>query len=256
MPMDVIMDRLNRGIVACGTALAGRRLKGCRDRGIEILRETRARELAQQDGRVAGLLAERDGGDLFVKAPAVVLACGGFEWNEALRSQYLTGPVFNHCSPPHLNEGDGLIMAMEMGADLANMNEAWGQPGTVMPGEEYEGAPLSRGIITERSLPHSIMVNRRGRRFVDESQNYNEVTKALHHFDAHTYEFGNIPCWVIVDAQYRNKYPLTTIMPGDPDPDWLLKDETLAGLAEKAGIDPEGIEATVTRWNGFVRQGN
>src|SRR3990172_4473676 len=164
MPMDVIMDRLNRGVLACGTALTGRLLKSCLDRGLEILLETRARELVQQDGRVAGLRAERDGGDLFVKAPAVVLACGGFEWNEALRKQYLTGPIFHSCSPPHSNEGDGLIMAMEMGADLGNMNEAWIYPGFAMPGEEYEGSPYSRWVLQERSLPHSIMVNRRGRR--------------------------------------------------------------------------------------------
>ncbi len=255
IPMELMMDRLNRGIMTMGTALAGRLLKSCLDRGIEILLETRAREIVRQDGGVVGVRAERDGGDLFVKAAAVILACGGFEWNEALRKQFLTGPIFNSCSPPHCNEGDGLTMAMEMGADLANMNEVWGQPGTEIPGEEYEGAPLSRGVITERALPHSIMVNRRGKRFVDEAQNYNEFTKALHQFDARTYEFGNVPCWLIVDGQYRSRYPLLMILPGNPDPDWLVKDESLAGLAQKAGIDADGLQATATRWNGFVQKG-
>ncbi len=255
LDLNVIMDRLSRGVLAGGPALIARLLKSCLDRGIDILLETRARELVQQDGRVAGLRAERDGGDLLVKAAAVVLACGGFEWNEALRKQFLTGPVFHHCSPPHSNEGDGLIMAMEMGADLGNMNEVWAYPGFAMPGEEYEGAPLSRWVIAERSLPHAIMVNRRGRRFVDESQNYNEVAKTLHHFDAHTYEFGNIPAWVIMDGQYRSKYPIQTVMTTDPDPDWLLKGETLAEVAQKAGIDAKALEATVARWNGFVQKG-
>lgn len=255
LPVKAVIERMKAGLVASGNALIGRLLKGCLDRGIEILLETRARELVRDDGRIVGLRAERNGGSLSIRARGgVVLACGGYEWNEKLREQFLPGPVSGNCSPPY-NEGDGLSMAAEVGADLGNMSEAWVYPGAVVPGEEHEGQPVSRWVIAERSLPHSILVNRRGRRFVNDGVNYNDISKALYHFDPQTYEFQNLPCWAIMDAQYRAKYPILTVMPGDPDPDWLDKADTLAALAERLGVDAQGLAATVERWNTLVREG-
>ena len=254
-PVRLLVERMEKGLVSCGNALVGRLMKGCLDRGITILLDTRARELVREGKRVAGVRAEREGRDFLAKARGgVVLACGGFEWNDALRAQFLPGPLTNHCSPPS-NEGDGLVMAAEVGADLGNVSEAWVYPGALVPGEEHEGRPVSRWVIAERSLPHAILVNRHGQRFVNEGINYNDISKALHYFDPHTYEFPNLPCWAIMDSQYRAKYPILTVMPGDPDPDWLGKHDTLAGLARTVGIDPEGLEATVARWNQLVREG-
>ncbi len=255
LPVKEIVERMQQGLLGSGNALVARLLKGCVDRGITFVLETRARELAREGGRVAGLRCERGGGDWFARAQGgVVLACGGFEWNDELRAKFLPGPLTGHCSPPH-NEGDGLLMALEAGADIANMSEAWAYPGAVVPGEEHEGRPVSRWIVGERTLPHSIMVNRHGRRFVNEGVNYNDLSKALFHFDPHAYEFVNVPCWLIVDSQYRAKYPIMTVMPGDPDPDWLPKDASLAGLAARLGVDAPGLEATVQRWNALARAG-
>jgi hypothetical protein len=125
----------------------------------------------------------------------------------------------------------------------------------MVPGEEHDGHPVSRWIVGERALPHSIVVNRAGKRFVNEGVNYNDMSKALHHFDPGGYAFRNLPCWAIMDGQYRAKYPVLTVMPDDPDPEWLSKDETLAALATKLGIDAKGLEATVERWNMLVREG-
>lgn len=255
VPMDKVMERMEKGLVGSGNALVAHLLKGCLDRGITILLETRARQLITENGRVVGLRAERQGQDFLVRAKGgVILACAGFEWNEKMRAKFLPGPIAHHCSPPY-NEGDGLTMALELGADLGNMNQAWVYPGAVVPGEEAGGQPVSRWIIGERSLPHSIMVNRHGRRFVNEAINYNDISNAFYYFDPQTYDFPNIPAWVIMDGQYRSKYPLLTVMPGDPDPEWLPKDDTLAGLAGKIGIPAEALEATVARWNEMVQQG-
>ncbi len=251
--MALIGERMEKGLVAMGNALIGWLLKSVLERNIPVLLSTRARQLIMDDGRVAGVRAEQEGKDYFIKASAAVLACGGFEWNKRLMSQFMVGPIGGTCSPPHMNEGDGLIMAMEVGADLGNMSEGWFQPGTYLEGQEYDGEPYFYGIIAERSLPHSIMVNRRGKRFVDESVNYNDIGKAFQVFDPHNYEYPNSPAYLIVDSQYRAKYPFLGIMPGDPEPDWLIKDETIAGLAQKLGIDSQALEATVERWNGFVR---
>ena len=248
IPVDVVVDRMKKGIVASGNALIGRLLMGCLQRDITIQLGTRARELVEQDGRVIGLRAEREGTPLSISANGgVVLACGGFEWNDEVRDQHLPVRVAGHCSPAH-NEGDGLAMARALGADVDNMAEAWIYPGAAIPGEEHEGKPVSRWIMAERTLPHVILVNNAGQRFANEAQNYHDFGKAFENP-------ANVPCWSIMDSQYRAKYPVLTSLAGDPDPDWLTKADSLTELANVAGIDAAGLAATVARWNEMVGQG-
>ena len=255
LPSDLMIERLEQGIVACGNALVAALLKGCLDRGITIMLDTRGRELLTEHGRVVGLRAERDGSDVIATARGgVVLASGGFEWNDELRAEFLPGPVTHPNSPP-FNEGDGLIMAAEVGAGLGNMTEVWGSPTGAIPGEAYEGRPLGRLLVPERACPHSILVNRSGRRFANEGASYNELGKAFNDIEPNTREYRNQPCWAIFDRQYRERYPVLTVLPDDPDPEWLACDETMAGLACKLGIEPDGLQATVARWNEAVRGG-
>jgi succinate dehydrogenase/fumarate reductase flavoprotein subunit len=255
IPMDIVVERMERGEVACGQAIVAPLLKACLDRKISLLLETRARRLVIEAGRVTGV--EADGGDetmRFKGRRGVILASGGFEWNERLKAKFLPGQVPYPNSPP-FNEGDGLVMAMEIGADLANMTEIWGYPTAVMPGEEYENKPLGRPIKAERTAPHSIMVNRYGRRFVNEAANYNDLAKTLNSFDANAFGYMNLPCWAIFDAQYRERYSILTVLPSDPDPNWLPRKDNLDELATEVGIDPNGLTSTVNRWNEMVRSG-
>ncbi len=253
--MDKVVERMEAGLVGSGNALIGRLLKACLDRGIAILLETPARRLIQEDGRVVGLIAEQGGREVAIRARGgVILACGGFEWNQELWSRFQPTAITHHCSPPQ-NEGDGLIMAMELGADLGNMSEAWLYPGATIPGEEHEGLPVSRWVIGERTLPHCTVVNRYGQRFTNEGANYNDMSKALYTFDPNRLEFRNLPCWSIMDGQFRRRYPILTVMPTDPDPEWLPKANSLRELAQQVGIDPDGLEATIRRFNEFARKG-
>jgi succinate dehydrogenase/fumarate reductase flavoprotein subunit len=135
------------------------------------------------------------------------------------------------------------------------MSEAWLYPGFAIPGEEHEDRPVSRWVIGERTLPHAIVVNRFGERFTNEGANYNDMAKALLAFDPGTYAPRNLPCWSVMDSQYRKSYPIMTVMPRDPDPDWLPKYDTLDDLAEGLGIDPVGLMVTIERFNGLARNG-
>jgi 3-oxosteroid 1-dehydrogenase len=251
---DEVQRRVADHRVACGQALIGALLEACLGRGIEPVLETRACEIAMRDGRVAGLVVDRNGRRTVLPTRTVVLATGGYEWNPDLRTRFLPGPLTHPHSPP-ANEGDGLAMAMDVGADLANMNETWWYPASSVPGEEYEGRPLARFVGVERTAPHSVMVDRFGKRFVNEAANYNDMVKAFFSFDANQYSPRHLPCWVVFDHQYRSKYPVVTARPGDPDPDWLLVDGSLEGLAARVGIDPEGLRGTIERWNRFVADG-
>jgi succinate dehydrogenase/fumarate reductase flavoprotein subunit len=104
--------------------------------------------------------------------------------------------------------------------------------------------------------PHAIIVNVRGRRFANEAATYHDLNKAFQEVDPHTGSYRNQPAWAILDGQYRASYPILLVQPGTPDPDWLMRADSLAGLAALAGIDADGLGATVERWNANVRAGH
>jgi succinate dehydrogenase/fumarate reductase flavoprotein subunit len=253
IPWDLVSQRMRDGIAANGGALTGRLLKGLLDREVAVTVGARARRLVMRDGRVAGVEIEHNGARAEAKAArGVVLASGGSEWSDDLQTRFLPGPRSLPITPPG-DDGDGLRMAVEAGADLANMAEVWGTPAAFVPGETYDGHPLSRILVAERMCPHSIIVNAAGRRFANEAAAYNDLNKAFYDFDPNTATYRNQPAWAILDAQYRAAYPVLTLLPGAPNPDWLAHDEKLEGLAARVGIDAAGLRATVDRWNDIVR---
>ena len=256
LPFKLLGERLSKGFVCYGGALVGKLLKAVLDRGISPMLETSARELLVEEGRVGGVRVTQPGErELRIRArKGVVLASGGFEWDKKLAAQFLGGQLSHPNSPP-CNEGDGLRLAMALGADLANMSEAWWCPSVVIPGEEYDGKPLNRGDFATRSMPHSIIVNRRGARFVNEAQNYNDLMKPFFAFDPLAYERANLPAWIVLDHQYLTRYALLTFMPGQKAPEWLPQADSLAALAAAVGIDAPGLEATVARFNRFAIEG-
>ena len=256
LDLDEIKARAAGGRLTVGRALVAALLKGCLDLGVTVTTGARARHLLREDGRVAGVSYEDPDGGAPVEVPAssVVLASGGFEWSEDLKRSFLPGPLTHPTTPP-FNEGDGLRMAMEAGAALANMTEAWWYPASSLPGDTYEDRPLSRFVGTERTAPHCIIVNREGRRFVNEAANYNDMMKAFYSFSPRGYRWANIPCWSVMDSQYRRRYAVAAARPGSADPDWLVRADSLAELAARLGVDGAGLEDTVARFNRFCRHG-
>ncbi|HUB10635.1 MAG TPA: FAD-binding protein, partial [Acetobacteraceae bacterium] len=96
-----------------------------KQRPIPILYDTPGRELIQHDAskEILGIRAGKDGKSINVKArKAVVLTCGGFENNQEMIRDYLPGIPYCYTSGSPYNEGDGIVMAMSVGADLWHMN--------------------------------------------------------------------------------------------------------------------------------------
>lgn len=241
-----------------GQALAGSLFKAVLDREIPVEFEKRARKLVKDGDRVIGVVAEDAGGrDFRVRARrGVVIATGGFEWNEQLVRTFLRGPLTGPVSVPE-NEGDGLIMAIEAGAQLGNMQHAFWQQSVLEFKPQHRNAKPNYLLGSdERARPGAILVNAKGKRFVNEAANYNAMGKAMHAFDAGTHSYANLPYWLILDQRYRDKYPLFNAMPSSPLPSFVMQADTLEALAELAGIDAAGLVATVERFNGMVRQGH
>jgi hypothetical protein len=255
LPFALLAKRFKAGMVCYGGALVGGLLKALLDRGIEPMLETPVEELLVDDDRVVGVRARQGGKELLIGARrGVVLATGGFEWSPSLCARFLGGPLTHPNSPPG-NEGDGLRMAMALGADLGNMSEAWWCPSLMVPGEEYDRKQLNRGDFATRSLPHSVIVNRRGQRFVNEAHNYNDVMKAFFAFDPVDYTRPNLPAWIVIDQQYLDRYALLTYVPGMPIPEWLIRADSIEELGLKIGVDARGLAATIARFNRFAVEG-
>lgn len=241
-----------------GQALAGSLFKAVLDRNIPVEFEKRARKLVKDGERVIGVIAEdADGRDFLVRARrGVVIATGGFEWNENLVRTFLRGPLTGPVSVPE-NEGDGLLMAIEAGAQLGNMQNAFWQQSVLEFEPQHRSAKPNYMLGSdERARPGAILVNRAGKRFVNEAANYNAMGKALHAFDAGSHSYANLPYWLIIDQRYKDKYPTFNSPPGSPIPSYMMQAETLEELAAKAGIDGEGLKATVARFNDMVRRGH
>ena len=233
-----------------GQALVGRLLKACLDRGIEPVLTCKAHKLLIDNGRAIGAEFVHEGERKTALASrGVILATGGFEWNEELKKTFLRGPLDAPASPPS-NQGDGLKMAMSVGAGLGNMTSAWWVPTLSANSACWpDGEPRSVPVLIERTLPHSIMVNTAGKRFCNEANNYASLAGAFHAFDPATYGYSNLPCFLIFDHQYRLRYPVATLMPGDPLPEWIASADTLAGLAAKIGVDGDQLACSIAAFN-------
>lgn len=255
LPFKEIGARAKAGFVCRGAALSGHLFKGCLDRGVSTYLDTAAKSLLVEGSRVVGLVAtDAEGERTFRARRGVILASGGFEWNKDLVRRFLGGQLTHPASPPQ-NEGDGLLMAMSVGAHLCNMTEAWWAPSVELPGERYDGAPLYRSEFAIRTMPHSLIVNRKGERFVDEALNYNDLMKGFFTYDPVAMERPHLPAWVVVDSQFLSKYLFLDTPPGRTPPDHVARGETLEELAARIGVDAAGLARTVERFNGFARAG-
>lgn len=247
-----LQRRLDGDLRGCGNALVGPLLKALLDLGVEPVLNAPASDLVIEDGRVAGVVLDIDGEPVTARAAkAVILATGGFEWNEQLVAEFLRGPMTAPTSVP-TNTGDGLLMAMRAGARLANMGQAWWVPAVQIPGDEIQGRKRSNLVNRERTLPGGIMVNAKGRRFTNESANYNALGGAFHQMDPVSFGYANLPAWLIFDGRYAELYGSFGTPAGQPIADWIPRASSLRELAGQLGIDADGLEATIERWNGFV----
>ncbi len=245
-----------------GQGLVGNLRASLLDRRVPLWLNTAVQELVVEGGRVTGAVIVREGRTLRIAArKGVLLAAGGFAQNTALRKRYQQEPIGNRWTNanPH-DMGDGILMGEAVGAALEFMHCAWWTPTYILP----DGTP--EALIVGKSMPGCIFVNKAGRRFVNEAAPYEDVVKGQ--YAANKAAEPSIPCFMVFDARYRRQYTIgngrilpSTMMPDDRVPPryfesgFLQKGETLRHLAGKIGIDPEGLEATISRFNRFAASG-
>jgi len=249
-------EREAEGIRTCGEALAGRLLRGCLDYGVVVRTDAPARRLVlSEEQAVLGVIAEIDGVPRRIRARhGVVLATGGFEWNQDLVRAYLGIRELRPASQPH-NTGDGLVMALEAGALVANMTEAWWFPVTSTDRLEYDGHPM-HNVATMRAEAGCITVNRHGRRFTNEAASYMDFGRAFRVFDPITARYPNEIAWSVFDARVRARIELADLLPGEPTPAWVIQADSIEELARRIDVPEADLVAEVARFNANVAAGS
>lgn len=236
-----------------GGGLVGMLLRACLRANVHIELSTPGVELVRQGDRVTGVVVEGPGGRRTVTATSgVILATGGFEWNPEYRAAFLRGPVHKPASIP-TNTGDGLRMALKVGAALQNMAQAWWIPIVELPpGVNSMNLEM---VNNDRTRAGSIMINRLGRRFANEAANYNAIGGAFHQEDVTAFDYANIPAWIIHDHAYLTRFGSLGRPYTGTTPPWLVEAPTLAELAQRLDIPADALEETVRRWNENVATG-
>jgi len=243
-----------------------------KERPIRVLYETPARELIQHDvsKEILGVRVQRRGAPIRVKARrGVVLTCGGFENNQEMIRNYLPGIPYCYTSGSPHNEGDGITMAMSVGADLWHMNNYAG-PSMALKVPEIRTTFSMQALHFSKKMPGGmIVVGPDGRRFCDEKYKTRHGKIPVNGrwlplstpcpmfmiFDHRLFSAGPLydkhPShgWTQIIERYEwSEHNTAELAKG-----WIKSADSIAALASTVGLDPKALEGTVSRWNRYCQ---
>lgn len=256
------------------------------DENIEVKYGTPMRKLIfdPETKEVFGAIAtDPDGNEIKIKAKrGVVLGTGGFECNKQMLTSYFPPevPIYT-CGTPY-NTGDGIDIVEEVGARLRHFSSIeWGCH-CCKPASDEMGCAIGMRWHEKEVWADAIMVNAKGRRFVNETAGtYGPDDKSLRPihdksqipeiaFSMEELAYANLPMFMIMDskkiaagpifngcdentkvlwAHVRGLYTWSNDNQAEIDRGWIQQADTIEELAEKLGIDPDGLAETIERYN-------
>ncbi|WP_406458882.1 3-oxosteroid 1-dehydrogenase [Streptomyces sp. NBC_01622] len=236
-----------------GQSLAAGLRAGLQSAQVPVWLNTPLTDLYLESGAVTGAVVTRNGTAGLVRARrGVVVGSGGFEHNAAMRAQYQRQPIGTDWTVgAKENTGDGIQAGQRVGASLALMDDAWWGPTIPLPADPYF-------CLAERTLPGGLLINQAGSRFVNEAAPYSDVVHTMYDRNAAA---PDIPAWLIVDQNYRNRYLFRDVLPTFAFPDdWYssgaaYKAWTWDALASSIGVPAAALRSTVTRFNSLAASG-
>ena len=241
-PLSIEPEGMGFGLVAALEAMAT-------DAGAQIVLDTKAVELVtDESGRVCGVVAEGPEGTVTYGAnELVLLACGGYCANSEMVAEqnYFTGidDTAPSCEPATC-DGTGIKMAQALGAATANMSFV-----------QFMGFPEAQMGSIETLFPKmgvsKFICNLNGERFCNDSfgffggGNLEGVRPICDQPSGRYFFVGDAAAQEVRGDEYASDVEVGLIVEGD----------TVAQLAEAAGINASGLEATVEAWNSYVDAG-
>lgn len=224
-----------------GNYLVTGALKQIQKENIPVFNNTKVTKLIQNDEKaVTGVEIETQSGQKKVNAKAVLLASGGFGSSKELIKKYRPDLVdFKTTNQPGAT-GDGLKLADQIDAQLEQMDFIQVHP-TAQTDTDHVYL-IGEGLRGEGA----ILVNKAGKRFVNEMNTRKIVSNAIN--DLH--ENG---AYLVFDQGIRDNFTAVEFY----DHIGLVSHgTTLKELAENIGLDGNNLEATVNSWNEAVTTKN
>lgn len=250
-----------------GAALMGATYEQVFARGVELRLETSLESLIiDKSGGVTGVELSCFGRRYPVQARyGVVLAAGGFEWNQTLRDRFYPVPgLTRHSSTPEDgNRGEALIAAEAVGASTEHTEQGWWIPTMTLPMKGASNFHEIHQAAFDVGRPWSVVVNRNGVRFVDEACGYDQFGQAMVRDQRES--GANCPCWLIFDSKFRRKFSAGGLMPTvhtaehKVPADWwdhyVFRADTIEQLCHKIGLPVTAVQDTIARMNVYAKTG-
>ena len=247
MPVGALWRRGHKPVEPMGYAFIHVLGDWVKEHGGTILTDTRAKHLIIEDGKVCGVIAKRpDGSKITIHAKAVILTAGGFGANTPMVQKYNT--YWKHIddniattNSPAIT-GDGIGLGKEAGADLVGMGFI-----QMMPVSDPKTGELFTGLQT--APENYIMVNQKGKRFVNEFAERDVLTKAA-------IDNGGL-FYLIADDKIKDTAYNTTQESIDAQvkAGTLFRADSLEELAKQIGMDADTLVDTIKKYNSYVDAG-
>jgi len=249
----VILDLVTgKKRTTAGQALQGQMLLAAVTAGAEIRTGSGVKQLVVEEGRVTGVVVEKNGAEWRIGArQGVLINAGGFARNQEMLDQYIPGTSTEWSAVIGEDIGDMIQEGQRIGAALAQMEERIGTAVALPPGAKA-------AALADTAKPHSIVVDQTGVRYTNESGSTVEFCRNQR---ARNKQAPAMPSWFVFDSQYMRDYMLAGTMPGMKKPkawneeNFLRQGNTIEELATACSIDASALRTTVDRFNGFVRTG-
>ena len=194
--------------------------------GVDVSYDTRVERLIVADGRVVGVMAQRYGEVVTIKARrGVILTAGGFIWNDDMIRRHAPTLLKGTWKVgTEADDGRGIEMAQALGARVKNMH----------------AGEVSLPIIPPRDLIQGIIVDSHGQRFINEDTYMGRVGQAA------LYEHSGA-CFLVVDeACYQPNWMGLTAS-------WVT--ETVEELEAEMGLAAGSLESTIALYNRHAERG-
>jgi len=258
-------------------------LHGLQTRKIQIHYNTRAVELITNGkGEVVGVQADCRGNKVtYYARRGVVIATGGYEYNKRMRAAFLEGPGVDGWAfyGTTENTGDGIKMALKVGAALTKVGKASARVICAVPVRKHG---LKIGLNTTAvGKPNELVVDNYGRRYAAERRITKDPSRYIFYkealvFDTIKLTYPRIPSWMIFDETLRERGPVVNIAAAAYNSifwgadnlealknGWMLQGSSIRELGEKirrhpdnrGQMDPETLVQTVTKFNEYCMNG-
>lgn len=246
-PVGALWRRGHKPVKSYGTAFILSLKKYVEEHSGKIITDSPVKEFIIEEGEIAGVTATGvNGQKITVHAKAVVLASGGFGANTKMLKEYNTywGHIDDEIrtTNSYAMTGDGILLGQTAGAALTGMGFT-----QMMPVADPETGELFSGLQVPPE--NFVIVNKEGKRFVNEFSGRDVLTKAA-------IAQGGL-FYLIADDEIKKTAANTSQEKIDRQVQagTLLRADTIEELAVKAGMEPKTLRDTIDKYNSYVDEG-